>query len=251
MNLYGVAAMAFAVGTVQWIDGVDLHVSAGAANLRQRTSAENSRELVFDAAASFRIDQGNPNGAWSYGWMPTDFSTFNLDAFGEDRSHGPAWSKVAGGEPVIWKNTKEGSPWGVPPGFLSFHPGPGGDPSVLRWTSPTNGMAHIAGQFLPGDGGAMQVAVRREGTNWWHAVDSGSFDLTEEVISGDAVDFAVYGGYGGGNTPLDVTITLTLPSIAKPVISRQPASQTIWTPQDVVFTVRASGAEPLGYQMVP
>lgn len=33
--------------------------------------------ISFDATDSFTALNGNPNGAWSYGWMPTDFSQFN------------------------------------------------------------------------------------------------------------------------------------------------------------------------------
>lgn len=59
--------------------------------------------------------------------------------------------------------------YGVPTGRLSLHPGNGQQPSVLRWTAPAAGQAHVIGQFLPGDGGYMQVAVRLNGQPWWQA----------------------------------------------------------------------------------
>jgi Flp pilus assembly protein TadG len=42
----------------------------------------------------------------------------------------------------------------------------------------------------------------------WNAVDSGAFNLATTVVPGDTIDFAVYGGYRAGNTPLDVTISV-------------------------------------------
>ncbi len=50
----------------------------------------------------------------------------------------------------------------------------------MRWTAPASGIAHVVGQFLPGDGGTMQVAVRRNGQAWWSATDAGSFDVVVE-----------------------------------------------------------------------
>jgi hypothetical protein len=54
----------------------------------------------------------------------------------------------------------------------------------------------------------MQVAVRLDNQPWWQATDSGSFDLITNVASGTTIDFAVYGGYGFGNTPISATISL-------------------------------------------
>jgi hypothetical protein len=160
---------------------------------------------AFSPTPDFTITQGNPNGVWSYGWMPTDFSSFNLYV-----NHAPEYPQWYGWgsdwTPTIWKNL--GSPaYGVPTGWLSLHPGPGTEPCVLRWTAPVSGSVRVTGRFLPGDGGQMQVAVRRNGQPWWAATDAGEFDLTTDILAGGAIDFAVFGGYYSGNTPLQVTIT--------------------------------------------
>ena len=166
-------------------------------------------QVVFDATADFSITNGNPNGAWSYGWMPTDFSTFNLHTNATTNVNGdsPGWGDVTG----FWKNLGSAA-YGVPTGWLSLHPGPGEEPSVVRWTSPLLGSARIQGRFLAGDSGSMLVAVRMNGQAVWQATDSGAFDLLRSVVAGDTVDFAVYGGYWAGNTPLEATIALTLPN---------------------------------------
>jgi hypothetical protein len=119
--------------------------------------------------------------------------------------------------PYIWINSGKGTPpgvfdnggvaSGVPTGWLSLHPGPGEQPSVLRWTAPIVGNIHITGQFLAGDTGIMDVAVRYNNQNLWTATDSGSFNLNIKVNAGDTIDFVVYGGYGWGNTPISAIIS--------------------------------------------
>ncbi len=217
------------------------------ASLHAAGSAGICPTIRFDATSAFTIANGNPNGVWSYGWMPTDFSTFNLDTVGEQRWHGPAWSRVSGGEPVIWKNTTTSTQWGVPVGWLSLHPGGGNIPSVLRWTAPAPGVAHVVGQFLPA-GAVLPVAVRLNGQPWWTAPDYGSFDLTSSVSAGSTIDFAVYGGYISGNTPLEANITLALSETFPPTILVQPTNQVVTATRDVALAVNAFGSEPLHYQ---
>ena len=169
-------------------------------------AAQVQAQIVFDATADFSITNGNPNGAWFYGWMPTDFSVFNLhsNATANINGRSPGWDSVAS----VWKNLG-GEVYEVPTGWLSLHPGPGEEPSVVRWTSPSFGLAHIQGRFLPGDiHGFMLVAVRQGGQTLWRASDSGAFELLANVVGGDTVDFVVYGGYAHGNTPLEATVAL-------------------------------------------
>ena len=90
-------------------------------------------------------------------------------------------------------------------GQLSLHPGNGCAafrPTMDRSYGRKRGGTHF-GAVLPGDSGAMQVAVRKNGVMIWTATDSGAFNLTTLVSPGDTIDFAVYGGYGYGSTPLD------------------------------------------------
>ncbi len=161
---------------------------------------------TFSARDDYSVANGNPNGAWTYGWMPVDFSVFNIYATHTDiQWYGPIGSDRT---PCIWVNNG-GAAYGVPSGWLSLHPGPGTEPSVLRWMAPMAGNVHVVGEFLAGDGGVMTVAVRVNGREVWSARDAGKFDQAVKAAAGDTVDFAVYGGYGFGNTPITVTINYT------------------------------------------
>jgi hypothetical protein len=162
------------------------------------------RTTVYTAFDDFSVANGNPNCSWSYGWMPVDFSKFNIYT-----THTTfQWYGPLGGDltPCIWINTG-GAAYGVPTGWLSLHPGPGTEPSILRWTAPVAGNVYVTGQFLAGDGGIMTVAVFHNAQKLWTASDAGKFDLKVAVAAGDTVDFAVYGGYGYGNTPISATVS--------------------------------------------
>jgi hypothetical protein len=163
----------------------------------------------YDPAPDFSATNDNPNSVWSYGWMPTDFSSFNFYTNHVTGANGPQWYGWNGDwTPCIWKNL--GNPVsGVPTGWLCLHPGPGTEPSVLRWTAPFSGTVKVIGQFLPGDSGSMQVAIRLAGKPWWSATDSGNFSLNTNLVAGTTIDFAVFGGYGFGSTPLSVIISKT------------------------------------------
>ena len=179
---------------------------------------------IWDANADFSTTNGNPNGAWTYGWVDNSFiNSFHLDTLANDyglNGNIPGWCGPIPGPgtglnfPVIWKNTGPAVS-GLQTGQLSLHPGPDGEPSVLEWTAPAgfSGDALIQGQFLPGDVGIMQVGIF-ENHNWnsalWTATDSGTFNLSVPVVPGDKIDFGVWcqrGGYANGNTPLEATVT--------------------------------------------
>lgn len=161
----------------------------------------------WDFKAEFSASNGNPNGAWSYGWMPTDFSTFHLYTTGWTEPTSVGWNTGVG-EPIIWQNLGTGMAWGVPPGEISLHPGPGNTPSVARWTAPADvaGIVTVDGEFLPGDGAWLTVAVRHNNNLIWSAANAGAFSIGLSVAPGDTVDFAVYDGYAYGNTPLRAVI---------------------------------------------
>lgn len=170
---------------------------------------------VFDFAADFSIANGNPNGAWSYGLASTDFSTFTLfdhtTIAANELAPSVTWhmeNTAAGG---IWKNLSSSTAYNVAPGEVSLHPSFDLSPAVARWTAPigTSGSASVQGAFGAGDLGTMSVGVRLNGTELWSAVDSGTFNLNLSVRPGDTIDFAVFNGYGFGNTPLAATINVT------------------------------------------
>ncbi len=209
------------------------------------TLTTTSTQMVYDATADFSVTNGNPNGAWSYGWMSADFSTFNLHPTGQQHQEG--WTLPDSGASV-WLT--EGSLlYGAPTRWVSLHPGWGMITSVVRWTAPDAGLARIQGQFLPGDIGSMHVAVRVAGQTLWDREDSGEFDLTAGVSPGDVVDFVAFAANGDitcGTTPLLATIAL--PGEQPPSITAQPTGRDACVGETISLKVKAWGSGTLAYQ---
>jgi len=176
------------------------------------TTGSALADTIWDVNSQFSNTKGNPNGAWSYGWVNNSaFQLYEITSQGGANGTSPGWCGPYNGVPVIWKNT--GVPiYAVETGQLSLHPGPDSQMCVAQWTAPADwsGSAAIQGQFFPGDSGIMQVGIFKNG-DWgsplWSASDSGSFNLSEQIVAGDTIDFGVYGGFSYGNTPLEATIT--------------------------------------------
>jgi len=178
-------------------------------------SVSISQAVTYDATAEFLAGfdaAQNPNGVWSYGWMPSgDFSEFNVytdSITGEFKQwYTPGMSDTC--TPAVGYNLSPGSRYGVAPGQLTLHPGPRDQASTLRFTAPAAAEYSIMGEFFPGDGGIMSVGVR-QGSSWlWQGSDAGAFNLAKSLSVGDTVDFVVFGGYFYGNTPLNLKISAT------------------------------------------
>ncbi|MHB1036785.1 MAG: PEP-CTERM sorting domain-containing protein [Pirellulales bacterium] len=186
--------------------------------------ASAANAATWNANADFSTS-ANPNGAWSYGWAKdTAFKPYlyatNLLGLAEGGIN--AWRQSPNGptEPMLFKNTYSWAQNGVQQGQLSLHPGSDGGASIVRWTAPDGltGRINLLGEFLPGDDRPMRVGVfqnaaysssRPLSPSLWIANDAGFFDLDVSVSAGDTIDFAVYGGYAWGNTPLEATITVS------------------------------------------
>ena len=173
----------------------------------------------YNATTDFSIANGNPNGVWSYGWMPNDtqghpslsqfnpYTGYHLNLMLNSPRwfrNPPSWDFT----PTIWRlnDTYQGWGYGVAPGQLSLHPSGTYEASVLRFTAPIDGNYHIDGQFLAGDARIMQLGVC-QGSEWlWRGNDYGSFTLAKRLAAGQTIDFLVYGAYYNGNTPLELII---------------------------------------------
>jgi hypothetical protein len=116
----------------------------------------------------------------------------------------------------VWNNTSGATAYGVAPGQISTHPGPGGQISIVRWTAPgaVFGSANVVGKFWAGDYGAEQYWVVKNGVAVW---SNGSlcnctapFSLGVPLAAGDVLDFVAAGDYGYGNTPIDAHIEVAL-----------------------------------------
>ena len=167
---------------------------------------------AWSAAADFSTTR-NPNGAWSSGWMLPLGSQVHLYSTATS-SGNPQWydSAIASGDhtPTIWKNAGNATEFGVEPGQVSLHPGPGGQYSVLRWTAPTSQKYSVAIQAFAGDRADESATLFRNGSNIWHAPHTGTDSSFAQVIAlnaGDTLDLAVGGNYAYGNTPVSFTVS--------------------------------------------
>lgn len=176
-------------------------------------SSQLCHAQTWDAVSQFSYSN-NPNGVWSYGVEPPTSgsnppvfviltSSFNSNGFA-------GWYTPTGAGDIA-VNLSGSTQYGVAPGQLTMQPDNNDNADVVRWTSPMTGTINIDGQFYPGDQGIMDVAVLLDGHELFSASDSGSFNETVAVQTGDTVDFTVTEGpegYGYGNTPLAATITV-------------------------------------------
>jgi large repetitive protein len=174
---------------------------------------------VYNGAADFSATD-NPNGAWQYGWAPSLGSAFQRDAVqrsidGLDFWQGNPAGDVHGNPSVSHNGT--GAPITLgettlfQPGQLAFHPGPGGEYAVVRWTAPAAGVISVGATFT---GLAFTVPT----TTDVHVLHNGSvlfngavtafgagpsFNATRTILAGDTIDFAV--GFGNGDYGFDTT----------------------------------------------
>jgi hypothetical protein len=182
-----------------------------------------ARGAVFDAASDFSLS-ANPNGAWSYGYQDSlggplnayevataDWrGTSNLEAWTTDR---------IGVDPNISHNPTDAElsfvTVHVPPNGLTLHPGPGGQPSVLRWTAPAADAYAVTAAFRGNDETTTDVHVLHNDASVFDGRvttygEGPSFSTVLTVAAGDTIDFAVgngSNGYFNDSTGLSATIT--------------------------------------------
>jgi hypothetical protein len=182
----------------------------------------------------------NPNGAWSYGWSSSLGSFFNSYTLFIPAAATPSqdpnaaglavWSSAAlsspsGYLPVVFLNPPGPSAltlhpagvYSVQPGQFGAHPGPSGQYSIARWTSPEPGSYSVQATFvgLHGYGGGAVTTTDVHVLDDNRDIAPGNINLngsgntfssfsTVNVVAGDTLDFAV--GYGSdGNYNSDST----------------------------------------------
>jgi hypothetical protein len=169
----------------------------------------------YDAAAQFS-GTDNPNGVWSYGCTESLGAAFQLYTQQIGSISGLYdWSTAPcvppGLPPSLAYNSTNASVTPVPPGTvtfpahaLSFHPGPEGQNSVLRFTAPVSGNYQVQAVFWGDDfvgPTTTDVHVLHNGLGLYTSEVDGfgpssdqSFTTTVSLAAGDTIDFTV--GYG-------------------------------------------------------
>lgn len=174
-------------------------------------------QLAWNPTAELS-NTANPNGAWSYGWMDTSFSTFTLYTQTSPFDPGHIGWKNTALDMAIWRNDGTNTDYGVAPGQLTLSPGTGSEASVLRWIAPAgvSGPMQVSGEFFAGDINSPAIAIfggetKTIESTLFSGTNAGTFDFSVTVAPGDMLNFAVYGLYSYGNTPLTLTITSAIP----------------------------------------
>jgi hypothetical protein len=202
--------------------------------------------LVFanDPGKEFSITK-NPNGVWSYGYIPTLGGPFTLYSATKLNFYGvQGWdnwySPEAGScdtpyatRGIIGRETQQvANSLIVPRESVEMHPSCTNDYAVVRWTAPAAGKYELHGNFF-----GMQTACGGTSTDVhirWntdtslfdggvYGVGNGRFafvDFEQQVTAGDTIDFAVGfgkdGNYWCDSTALDLRIDLVLAVDIKP-----------------------------------
>jgi len=177
---------------------------------------------IYDAAADFS-PTNNPIGVWTYGFSSTLGGTLTDYTNAATLSGVHIWRGASDDPSVFWNGTSQPVTlytWTLQPHQLAFHPGAGGEYSVIRFTTPSAGMFTLASAFLGIDyvGTTTQVYVLENGTSLFAGSISGygasaSYSTTLSLLAGDNIEFAV--GYSNGSHLFDTTaVSATLTAIS-------------------------------------
>lgn len=166
----------------------------------------------------------NPNGDWTYGWTSTLGGTLHPYPTAFTAANGiEGWIdnaiQQAGTPAVVYNPTAApiSSCCTIQPGQINFHPGPGGEQSVVRWTAPADELVDVVGFFVGIDGSptTTDAHMLHNGASLFDGVVNRLyagpyFETTLAVQAGDTIDFVV--GVGGNgftsdSTALDAVIT--------------------------------------------
>ena len=182
---------------------------------------------TYDATADFSIANGNPNGAWTYGWSATLTSALQIyptathDSNGDEEWIDPAIVNLD--VPRVARNPTDTATQFVPAHSTIFHPGKNGEYSHFVWTSPGDAVVIVAAHFTPVDSGGTDVYILQDGVSLFSAqVSPGqpqTFSGSITVHAGSKIDFAV--GVGAdGNFFSDTTgISATISAISGVTVS--------------------------------
>lgn len=170
----------------------------------------------WNVATDFRTDNGNPNGAWSYGIKNAADLGGVLHLF-PDSGYDSSWmywrdnSILVLGAPACARNMSEWGINGAPPGSFVMHPGQGDQIATTRFTAPNAGGYRIFGTYLSGDWGTVDQYVYADGVSLLADTNSPgptSFYFNLSLGQGSVVDFMVgnAGNFYFDTTPLSLVV---------------------------------------------
>ncbi|MEK6702790.1 MAG: hypothetical protein AABZ53_11040 [Planctomycetota bacterium] len=175
---------------------------------------------TFNYADDFSITNGNPNGAWAYGYMNSLGGPMTAHATAITFNDLEYWYSDFGLiVPSAFKNIGVGTTFGLLPGEAALHGG--NDPGqygVARFSSlGLVGTVTINGSFGIGDAGNVDVHILKNGVALFTELgtfDAQSFSITTSLAAGDTIDFLVGRStiINYDTTPLDATLVVTAPN---------------------------------------
>lgn len=186
-------------------------------------AAASTWGATWDPIAEWSITNGNPNGAWTYGWFNQLGGTFSTNMTAEDRGGGvQVWVGPAPSDAGLIKINADGY----------LHPGSNGAMPSFRWTAPS--AMHVDLQCLymgkAPEGTTTDVHVLLNGVSLFDGMVNGfagtppdyldakgtspqqPFGAIVSVNAGDTIDLCI--GYGNGTYTSDLTgIVATLNTV--------------------------------------
>jgi hypothetical protein len=170
------------------------------------TQQPTELRAVYNANDEFSLEH-NSGSVWTYGHMPTDFSSFTAFTEKYDDNNGVrGWHEPSEPYLLVAKRVIEESAHGIYEGQIALHPGPSLQPASVRFTAPSDGYYDIVGEFHAGQSGAATVGIRKGSTTLYTASDAGVFALPGITLSaGDTIDAVVYGIYDLGASATGLT----------------------------------------------
>lgn len=190
-----------------------------------------SSAISFAASlnADFSITNGNPDGAWSYGYktLPTgSFTTYgNAGGITVGTATFDYWYSTPNETPNISRlvagtmNGVNGGVGGIGLGEVSLHGGPNGQISTARYTVQATGLYNLSGYFKAGDAlgstfGNVDAYLYLNSTSLFSVANTATtqnFSLTNvSLTAGDTLDLMVGIGqdtYFYDSTPVELSIT--------------------------------------------
>ncbi len=232
---------------------------------------------VYNLSTQFS-PTSNPDGAWSYGWEGTNRATFtpygNHLSVPDDHGLGlDVWDSYPGSSEIAFNpstNTAvlNGGQQLCPPGSVWCAAGAPGEPdyfATVRFTVPPGGdgsysvAAGVKPAIIGSLAGAYEFRVDHNGVEIFGqalgATQGANFSNLVTLVAGDTIDLLVGRGTNatasGAEPFLNATITLIAAATntpTPPVITVEPASQSVTVGQSVTLGVTATGSGPLEYQ---